>query len=297
MVETKTKIPTEEEIKAEVNRKLIEAQEEENLRILMDAGKYGPPPTNREDLTIPQFAGADSIDMQRIPVTAKVDMSTPLKPVKGVKHYLHIIEVEMPEGHSEYRALVSPLSKDNTLRFIRNRLVVTKFGLDLKPCDYMDVKYLCNFFFDMAGKEIGVWHLIHSSSLAEIGTYAPEIMKQLNEEELARLIDSATLKRLIDLTAENASLREQVRSFGIQLDQFFKGKYNIGGKLFEHIMNLSALLPESDRSKLIDNNGNIFTRLMNWLEKNPTAKMIISVVSIVALIIGVLILSGIVKIN
>ena len=291
------KIPTPKEIREEVDESLKEAQEEENLRILLSAGAYGQPPTSNEDLKVPVLDGAESVVMKRVPPTAKVDMDRPLRPLKGVKHYLHIIEVEMPDGSSEYRALVSPLSKDNTLRFIRNRLVVTKFGLDLKPCDYMDVRYLCNFFFDMAGKEIGVWHLIHSSSLAEIGTYAPEIIKQINEEEIARLIDSATLRRLIDLSAENASLREQVRSFKIQLDNFFKGKYDVGGKLFEHIMNLSALLPESDRSKLIENKGNIISKIANWLEKHPTVKTVITIGSIIGLIIGGLILTGVIQIG
>ena len=286
------KTPTNEELQEEIDKAMKEAQEQENLDILLSAGRQ--PPTQVQELQIPSLAG--DVDM-RVPVTAKLDMSTPLEPVKGVKHYLHIMEVEMPEGNSEYRALVSPLSKDTTLRFIRNRLVVTKFGLDLKPCDYMDVKYLCNFFFDLAGKEIGCWHLIHSSSLAEIGTYAPEIMKQLNEEELARLIDSATLKRLIDLTAENASLREQVRSFGIQLDQFFKGKYNIGGKLFEHIMNLSALLPESDRSKLIDSGDGIIARISKYLDAHPTVKMVITIGGIVGIVVGLLMATGFVRLG
>jgi hypothetical protein len=286
--------PTIQELQDEIDKMAKDAQQAENLRVLLAASTN--PQTTVPELKLPDQIRAD-VDMTRVPVTAKLDMDTPLMAVPGVKHYLHIIEVEMEDGHSEYRALVSPLSKENTLRFIRNRLVVTKFGLDLKPCDYMDVRYLCNFFFDIAGKEIGCWHLIHSSSLAEIGTYAPEIMKQLNEEELAKLIDSATLKRLVDLTAENASLREQVRSFGIQLDEFFRGKYNVGGKLFEHIMNLSALLPESDRSKLISKGDGIIARLSKWFDAHPTVKLLVTVGAIVGLSIGALVLFGVVQIG
>jgi len=263
-------------------------QEKENLRILMSAGRVE---TKTKTFDVPDIPEKD-IELSS---TVSIDVSKALAPTPGVKHYLHILEVEMNDGSAGYRGIISPLSKDNTLRFIRNRLVVTKFGLDLKPCDYMDVRYLCNFYYDLAGESIGVWHLIHSSSLAEIGTYAPEIMKQLSEKELANIINVAVMRRLIDVSAENASFRERIRSLGQSLTLFFEGKYDVGGKLFEHIMNLAAVLPESDRAELAKTKKGILKRVTEWLDKNPTIKLILTIGVLVGLSVGVLMLFGVIR--
>lgn len=217
--------------------------------------------------------------------------------ILNTKHYLHLVKYIVTDAKGkqrrEYKNIISPFDKHITARWIRQRTVVTRYGYDQQNCDYWDLLYICNRFHHLAGKEIGVFLLIHSSAMAELSLFAPKIIENLSSIEVANLLNGTILKGYIDLTSDNISKAKTIIWQDKYYKRLLKAKDESGDKQFALMADMARKLPESDRWNPPDKMG-IAAKIIGFL-KRPDIQKYLIVLLVCSLLVALLFGTGILR--